>query len=333
MARRPTDRQRLEALLAVQERAIREAFLAAFDRVAASVDRRAVLAALEAGNAVAALDLLQVRTDLLAPLAEAIRGAYVAGGSMIGAGIPPSRAVVGFDGRHPRAERWVRDNAAALVTEIAADQRAAIRAVLLGQLEAGRNPRAIITNLVGRVTPQGRQGGIIGLTSQQAGWVENARQQLEALDPGYFQRARRDARFDGLVRRAIRDGQPLSRLDMDRITRRYQERLLAYRAEVVSRTESISALRAGRHEGIEQGIESGAFRRDQVRVRWSATMDARTRDTHQAMNGQEVKMGAAFTFPSGAQALFPGDGSLGAPASDTVQCRCIAAYAVNWLAG
>lgn len=333
MARRPTDRQRLEALLRTQEASIRAAFLAAFDRVAASIDRRALLAALEAGNVGAALDLLRVRDDLLAPLAEAIRGSYIAGGTALLEAIPPSRAVIGFDGRHPRAERWVQEHAARRVVEIAADQRAAIRATVLGQVEAGRNPRAIITDIVGRVTPQGRQGGIIGLTSQQAGYVENARRQLLDLDAGYFDRVRRDRRFDGLVRRAIREGKPLAQADVDRITRRYQDRLLAYRAETVSRTESLNALRAGRDEGIRQAVDSGQIRADQITKVWRATRDKRTRDAHAEMDGQRVAYGELFQSPTGAQMAYPGDTDHGAGPEDVVSCRCSTSYVIDFLGG
>ena len=340
MARRPTDRQRLEALLRTQERAIREAFLAAFDRIAASVDRRALLAALERLQSdrtpaalAAALDALRVRDDLLAPLAEAIRGSYVAGGAALLEAIPPSRAIVGFDGRHPRAERWVQENAARRVVEIAADQREAIRAAVLGQVEAGRNPRAIITDIVGRVTPRGREGGIIGLTSQQAGYVANARRQLLDLDAGYFDRVRRDRRFDGLVRRAINEGKPLPQADIDRITRRYQDRLLAYRAEVVSRTESLNALRAGRDEGIRQAVDSGQIRADQITKVWRATRDKRTRDAHAEMDGQRVAYGELFQSPTGAQLAYPGDTDHGAGPEDTIMCRCTVSYSVDFLGG
>jgi hypothetical protein len=315
----------------VHEKEIRRAFLEAFDRAARSVDRQAAIEALQANDVAGALEILQLRDAVLAPLAEAIRGAYVDGGTDIVTAMPASRVVMGFDARSVRAERWISQHAAARVVEIVADQRKAIREAVLAQVREGRNPRAIITDLVGKVSPNGRTGGIIGLTSKQASYVANARGELVNLNADYFSRVRRDRRFDRLVQRAIRLGEPLSSPDLDRITARYSDRLLAYRAEVVSRTESINALRAGRHEGMEQGVDAGAYLREQVKVVWSATMDERTRDDHQALNGQEVEMGEAFVFPDGSQALFPGDDSMGAPADQLIQCRCYAGYSVDWL--
>ena len=333
MARRPSDRQRLERLLAQYDREIAAAFLAAFDRAASAVDRAAVEAALRAGDVGRAVALLQMRDELLAPLAEAIRSAYVAGGTAITAAIPASRAVIGFDGRHPRAERWVGEHVGGLIREIVADQRQMVQAVTLGQIEAGRNPRAVITQIVGRVGPGGtREGGVLGLTTRQAEYVTNARAQLASLDAGYFDRARRDRRFDGLVRRAIAEDRPLSQTDIDRIARRYEARLQGYRGEVIARTESITALRAGRHEGIAQGIEQGAFTAEQVTRVWDSSGDARTRPDHEAMNGVTVHgIDEPFVLPDGSRMLYPGDTSMGAAPEQTVNCRCLERFKLAFI--
>ena len=211
------------------------------------------------------------------------------------------------------------------------DQRQAIRQVLEAGLNAGRNPRSVALELVGRIENGQRTGGIVGLTSQQAGYVLNARKQLEELDPAYFQRERRDKRFDKLVKRAIADGKPLAKADVDRITGRYADRLLNLRGEVIARTEMIAALHAGQYEGMRQLIETGKVRADQVTKVWSATGDGRTRDTHLAMNGQAVRFDRAFTSPSGAQLRYPHDESLGAPADEIIQCRCHMTLRVKYL--
>lgn len=198
-------------------------------------------------------------------------------------------------------------------------------------MNAGRNPRSVALELVGRIVDGKRQGGIVGLTSQQAGYVLNARRQLEELDAGYFTRALRDRRFDKLVKRAIDDEKPLSRADIDRITGRYADRLLNHRGEVIARTEMIAALHAGQYEGMRQLIDTGKVRADQVTKVWSATPDGRTRDTHLAMNGQAVKFNQPFTSPSGAQLRYPHDESLGAPSDEIIQCRCHQLIKVRWL--
>ncbi|WP_230079793.1 hypothetical protein, partial [Alteripontixanthobacter maritimus] len=49
----------------------------------------------------------------------------------------------------------------------------------------------------------------------------NARQELEELNGEYFTRKLRDKRFDGIVRKAIATGKPLSVADVERIAGRY----------------------------------------------------------------------------------------------------------------
>lgn len=332
MARLRGDLKRFEALLARYDREVREAFVAAILASRAAVDLAALERALRAGDVARAVDLLQMRQGLLFPLDAALSQAYVAGGQMIAAGIPASAGVLGFDGRAVRAERWARDHVGGLIREIRADQVAMTRQVIEAQIAAGRGPRAIVTDLVGRVTAQGRQGGFIGLTQHQAGYVLNARAQLEALDPAYFTRSLRDRRFDGIVNRAIRDGKPLSDADIDRITRRYQDRLLAHRAETIARTESITALRAGRDEGIRQAIDQGIIDESRLTRVWDATLDSRTREDHQAMHGTDVEgMDAPFVLPDGSRMMYPGDASMGAPAEQTINCRCYERFDVDWL--
>ena len=342
----PRQRREFQKIIREQELAVRRALVQAFDNLARSIDRAAVVRALQAGNVAQALALLRLREELLAPVTEALRGSYVAGGLATVASVPPGRAILGFDGRHPRAEKWITEHAAKRVVEIAKDQQKAIQDVVLAQVEAGRNPRAIIQDIAGKYdhAKGKRQGGILGLTSQQTKFVygstrpdgsiqKGALQELQTLDPHYFTRERRDRRFDAMVRKAISEDKPLTAKQIETIVDRYEDRLLAYRAEVVARTESINALRAGRHEGYEQAAEAGIFGRRQVMKVWSSTgRDGRTRDSHLEMDGQEVPLGEPFTFPDGSKAMYPGDGDLGAPPEEVIQCRCIAEYRINWLA-
>lgn len=214
-----------------------------------------------------------------------------------------------------------------------ADQEQAIRQTVEQGLADGRNPRNVALDLVGRLNRQSgrREGGIVGLTSQQAGYVANARRQIEELDAGYFDRKLRDKRFDRTVAKAIREGKPLARADVDRITGRYADRLLAHRGEVMARTESIAALHAGQFEAARQLVESGKVRADQITKVWDATGDARTRPSHAAMDGQAVGLNEAFTTPGGFRMMHPHDASLGAPADEIINCRCFMAIRVKYL--
>ncbi len=324
--------RRIEALLSTLEPQVRQAFIAAILSARRSVNLADLEAALRAGDIARAVELLRMNTALLFPLDTALVGGYAAGGAMVVDTARLAGVVLGFDGRHVRAEQWARDHVGGLIREIAEDQAAMARTVVTAQIEAGRAPRAIVTELVGRVTPAGRTGGFIGLTERQAEYATRARAELQSLDRNYFTRELRDRRFDGTVRRAIREGRPLSAADLDRITGRYRDRLLAHRAQTIARTESITALRAGRREGYQQAIDAGQVRNDLLTRVWDATLDSRTRPDHVAMHAQTVQgIEAPWVMPDGSQMMFPGDGSLGASAATTVNCRCYESFRVDWL--
>lgn len=181
-----------------------------------------------------------------------------------------------------------------------------------------------------------REGGIIGLNSQQTDAVIRAARELASGDPtqmlNYLGRKRRDARFDGLVRKAMEAGKPLSQADIDKITGRYKDRLLKLRGETIARTEMLNGLRAGRHEQWQQAIEKG-LDANRVRVTWGATGDARTRDTHMLLNKTKVKFGQVFTTLTGVRMAYPGDvtqpgNNAKLLAAETIQCRCYAAYSI-----
>lgn len=89
------------------------------------------------------------------------------------------------------------------------------------------------------------------------------------------------------------------------------------RATVIARTEAIGALNAGRAEAFRAASEEDP---DQPLERiWLATDDIRTRDTHQAADGQRVALGQPFQV-GGFELAFPGDPS--GPPQEVIQCRC-----------
>lgn len=228
----------------------------------------------------------------------------------------------------------MRDTSSRLIEGILDDTRDAVREALQIGEAAGQNPRDTARLIVGtfnRATGR-REGGLIGLNSAQTDAAIRARWELHNLDAAYFRRQRRDRRYDSLVRRAIRDGKPLSQADIDRVAGRYADRLLALRGETIARTETIGALQAAKMEGIRQLIDSGKVARSAVKKIWRATGDARTRDSHMALNGMEAGIDEAFVSPlTGARMLHPHDTSLGAPASEIIQCRCFWDVRIKYL--
>ncbi|HXG70887.1 MAG TPA: phage minor head protein [Gemmatimonadaceae bacterium] len=186
----------------------------------------------------------------------------------------------------------------------------------------GRNPRSTaldITGRINRVTGR-REGGIVGLTSQQMEYVANMRAEL--ADPetasGYFSRKRRDRRFDRTVAKAIREGRPVAAAAIEKAAGRYADRLLALRGEMIARTETLTALNASNYESLLQTIDGGVVRIDQVQREWRTSMDGRVRDSHTRMNRE--RRGLYERFSNGL--MYPGDPS--GSAAQRINCRCSA---------
>lgn len=312
---------------------LRTAFVQSMSQVRSNIALRALEQAIERGDVQAAFSALRMDEAALYALDEALAAAVVAGGryqmeSVVHSTrrLPQGRRVVqSFGGRNERAERIIRDIGAKLVTEVVEDTKAMLAEVIRGGLEAGSNPRKTALEIGGRMVNGSRKGGLVGLHSQQAGYVQNMRGEL--ADPAkmanYFTRTRRDKRFDSAVRRAMSEGRALSQADIDRIAGRYSDRLLSLRGQTIARTETIKALNAGRQEAIDQLVESpnNDIAAANVTKTWQDTGDGRTRPSHMAADGQKVGKDEAFIV-GGYRLRYPGDTSLGAPGGETINCRC-----------
>lgn len=335
----PRDSRRaFERATKAMEPAIRRAFLQAIADVRSTAQMRVIEAAIDRGDIEGVLLALRLDAEFFAPLDDAIRNAFTAGAAYqlntLPKRLPTSGGgplVIRFQGRLPRAEAVISEIGGNLITEILNDQRTLVREAVRSGLEAGRGPRQTALDIVGR--GEGRQGALIGLTSQQAGFVRNMRDDLETLDIGYFSRTKRDRRFDGTVRKAIEAGEPLSQADIARITGRYSDRLLKLRGDMIARTETIRAANAGRLEGVQQIVDSGQISEAAVDLVWDATGDARTRQAHLVMEDQRIGLGGAFISSTGARLRHPGDTSLGAQGEDVIGCRCYMAVRIDFLAG
>lgn len=342
---RVTQRQ-LELMLQKLEPRLQRAFMAFVRKCRAKASPTLVAELIRLGRVDDLLGAIGMTEPALAELTEAFRSVYVEAGKqgilelpvVQVAGLNVRQAVAfSFDMRNRRAEDWLRQESSKLVTAILESQREAIRIAVSHGMTVGDNPRQTALNIIGRIGTNGqRSGGIIGLTEQQSQFVANMRAQLLSGDrdlmQAYFERKRRDQRFDGAVRRAIESGKPLTAKQVDTLAGRYADRLLQLRGETIARTESLSAFNAGRKEAFAQAIDSGSLRKEHVRKGWSATMDSRTRDAHSRMNGVTVGFDEPFVLPSGSRLMHPGDTSLGAHGEDVIACRCMAIFKINQIA-
>jgi hypothetical protein len=157
-----------------------------------------------------------------------------------------------------------------------------------------------------------------------------ARKQLEKS--GYFSRVLRRKGSDNQIIKSITNGKDLDANTIDRLVMTYRNNALRYRGEVIGRTEALQALNRSGYEAHLQAIDSGALRRQDVKRVWSSAGDGRVRDTHAQMDGQSVSIDEPFISPSGSQMMYPGDGSLGADASEIIQCRCNVTIVADFLA-
>lgn len=322
----------------LQEPAIVRAFLESVREIVGDAKVAQIEALIASGQFAQIAVVLGVNAAAFSTMLEAVRTAYVRGGVYETGQVSRGGTFrLRFDVRNARAEAWLRDHSSRLVTEIVEDQRQAIQLAAAEGTRTGRNPRQTALDIVGRISPQTgrRSGGIVGLTSQQAQYVANARAQLLSGDPeqmrAYLQRGRRDARFDGLVRRAIAASKPVAVADVDRIMARYADRLLLLRGETIARTEALSAFSAGREETYAQAIDQG-IRAENVTKTWRTAADGRVRDAHAAMRGQKRAFGEPFRSPTGALLMHPGDSSLGAGGSDLANCRCVHVIRIDQIA-
>jgi hypothetical protein len=322
-------------LLEQYANAIKDAFLNAISDIRARVILRLFVARVEANDFTGAIEALNIEPAAFNPMLDEIAKAYTGGGNATVADLPPLVSPEGFrinllfNARNAVAEAWLRDYSAALVREIIDDQRNAIRTALVNGTAQGLSGRAIGLDIVGRISPitGERTGGIIGLASSQTDWVDAYRTELQSLDAGALSRNLRDRRYDRTIRKAIAEEKPIPAATVDNMVTAYQNRALRYRGEAISRTESLAAFNAGKHESMRQMIADGKISANLVDQKWNTIMDGRERDTHAAMNGQIQPWGQSFVTGAGVRMDYPGDPQ--APASEIINCRCAKIFIIR----
>lgn len=339
MASRPTAPE-LKRMLDRMEPRLAAAFREVIDNITSNVSIGALEEALRLGDVQAAIQAIGAGSATYTPLTEAVRSAYLQGGMMY-ADFTPKSIKFGFDVNNPRAQNWIQRKGAEMVTIMEGEQRdviqSAVREVVGDGVTAGQNPRKMALDLAGRVdrSTGRRVGGRIALTNQQAQAVSNAASELRQNTPSsiskYLSKAKRDKRFDGIVKRALESGEALSQQDVNRITGRYSDRLLQHRAEMIARTETNKAFQEAADESLRQLVEGGHVKESQIIRVWDSTMDMRTRPSHSSANGQRRGLNQPFDV-GGYQMRHPLDGSLGAPASEIVACRCFMRQEIDYLA-
>ena len=89
----------------------------------------------------------------------------------------------------------------------------------------------------------------------------------------------------------------------------------AKKAIKIANTETHRINNIGRFEGMKHADDLGV----ETKKVWVATLDSRTRDAHQSLDGKTVGVQEEFHSSAGGSGLYPG--SLGT-AADDINCRC-----------
>lgn len=344
MARRPTARRQLQALAARLEPGLREAFLRAVADLTSEVEIALVVERLEQYDIEGALRALHIDGAAFLAFEQGLVSAYITAGRETVEALPRltqpqgGRVVMRFDGRSPGAERFALQVAGSNVTgpgitgRILDDTRTGLRQFMSQGLLDGRNPRAVALDIAGRINrvTGRREGGIIGLASNQMDWVRDARLHLSSGDPAlmrrYLQLGKRDKSLDRYVRRAIESGRPLPVDVTNRAISRLSDNYLLSRGEAIARTEMMTALSEAQREAYTQAIETGAVERQNIRKIWRASDGPNRRDNHWEMNGESV--GFDEPFPNGL--MYPHDPN--GSAEEVINCRCSMDYRIDFLA-
>lgn len=327
MARKTAQQRRIEALIARLEPQVRAAFMDAIRSAGAAIDEKALTAALDARDIQAALALFRLDQGLLYPLEEAVRGAYIAGGTAVLAGLPKTIAGgFGFNGRHIRAEQWTATIGSRLIQGIQSDTLEMAQRVITQGLADNIGTRAVARSLTGTAVGGKRVGGFLGLTTQQADSIISGRAKLASGDPAlmreYLDLKLRDKRFDGTIKKAIAEGRAIKGAELDRIIQGHQTKALGYRGKLIARNETFTAQAAGRHEAYRQLAESPKV--EKVTKKWVHGHSVKPRPDHVAMDGETIDLDEVFVMDDGARMAHPHDPAGGAEHS--LNCRCTLFY-------
>lgn len=328
----------IDDLVAKWEPRLREAFLKAVQKITDRTNAALIARMLQNGDIEGAVRAVGLDPLDFRDLSNGITDAFNDGGLAQEDQIQARRDLVTnsviqfhFDVRNLTAEAWTRTHSADLVTGIIEDQKVAIRQFLTAGLVEGRNPTSTALDLVGRknrVTGL-REGGVIGLTSGQEEWQRRYASELSSQDTAMLRnaltRGLRGKRYDPAIRRAIETGKPIPAETQAKMLAAYRSRSLKYRADVISRNETMRALGASQTETYRQAIASGHVRADTITRFWMTAGDERVRHTHRLIPGMN-KEGRGWEEPFDT----PTGPSMHAPHDVDPMCRCRERIRVNY---
>lgn len=272
---------------------MRAPFLKSVREMYGSEALKKIQAALRAGQAIPPDALTALVTAMAqgqrAGFVMSMQAANVAGGDYEASQLPKAverraGAPVVYDPVTAGAVDWAQRRAAALVTEVTADTRAALNDTVATYIRQGVRPEVMAREIK----------GMIGLRSDQQQAALNYRAALEE--------------------------QGVKAERIDRLMEKYQSEQLQSRAELIARTETMTALNEGRAAMIQEVVETGLVLETELIKTWATAKDERVCPVCGPMDGESIGRNETFVLPDATEIEQP-------PAHPN--CRCVVTYDYN----
>lgn len=326
-----------EALATRLEPALARAVLRLLKAQNDAVTLQVLVDALKAGDVGKVVSLIEAAGEALTatagPIQTALQDAIWAAGAMAAASMKGpniTQAEFHFDRLNPKLVSWTQGYTLDLIRQINTSTRESIREVLVSQMLAGQSPLDAARKIK----------GVIGLTDYQSKAVLNFRAQLEGFHQkkgagswglgkktdkvhglqvmkpdldglpkdGVLTRRLRDFRYDKMLAGAMKTGKPLTAVQIEKMTDRYAQKWLAFRARTIARTESMRTVNVGIQDAFRQAVDQGLLDKTLVRRFWVVAHDERLCKVCAPvpeMNPNGVAFDQPFATPQGLVFLAP----------------------------
>lgn len=262
---------------------VRDDFLRAIENIRNTPTLKRLTEAIEAGRpdaVIQILDRINVSPATYAGLSATLRTIFERGANSSIKHLPKSvQAQISFDLLNPRSVAFLRRSEFALIQAISTNTREGIREILRIGFEEGQPPVRMAREIK----------ELMGLTPRQVRAMNNHRAMLIS---------------EGRTPKQVIE-----------LTRRFKNRQLKFRAQMIARTETIRAASAGQKELWDQAAEQGLIDPVTARKKWIVTPDDRLCPICRpipGMNPDGVPLGSSFQTPKGPREAPPAH----------PQCRC-----------
>lgn len=317
--------------------AVSRVFVKAMQDLRNDVQISQLVAALERGDVEAAMRILNIDDAVLSPVRTQLAAMFNEIGVAVVAGVkfdPPREtfAKVRWNTGNPEAVRVLNEWLGDKITRTTSDTLTATRSALSEGLAAGKGPRDIALEVVGRIDASGnRTGGILGLNSQQQQYVRNMERYLREGDlQKVLRMSKRDKRFDASIRKLIREGKQPTEAQIKKWVQRYSDRLLKLRGDTIARTETAGATEIARFDAFRQMMDQRGYPYQYAIKEWRHGGGGMTPRVQHVAESQTVVEGlyTPFVMPDGTRLLYPHDPN--APPNHVINCTCSLLIRMDW---